>query len=331
MAMKIEDVANAERRAFMATGATVLAAAAAGAVPAASAATVPAQAARPQTATEKFRALLQRPGLIVAPEAHCVFAARLAEINGFECIYSGGNMISAMHLGFDDYGIVSISELIQIGGHIARGVDIPAVVDGDQLGETALTVFRHIREYERAGIAGVHLEDTRNPKHQGAGVSQLMPLEEMVLRIEAAKEGRRDPNFTIIARSDSMSLYEKQGDLSESIRRGKAYAAAGADAFFPTGIKVEQIDEIANAVGIPVVTLNLPIEPQRKTKAKLAIHAVQIFQPAMKLYEDMIVGLKKDGQFPRPPRLPQETVDKVMHTAKNQELTERWNKVRGLG
>ena len=175
------------------------------------------------------------------------------------------------------------------------------------------------------------MEDTRNPKHQGAGVSQLMPVDEMVLRIQAAKEGRQDPNFCIIARSDSMGLFEKRGDLAESIRRGKAYAAAGADAFFPTGIKVEQIDEIAGAIGIPVVTLNLPIAPQRKTRAKVAIHAVQIFQPAMKLYEDMILGLKADGQFPRPPRLPQETVDKVMRTAKNQELTARWNKVRGIG
>jgi hypothetical protein len=169
-----EGVENASRRDFISKSAAVtgtLVAAAAATVPGVATAAAPAQAARPQTATEKFRALLRRPGLTVVPEAHSVFAARLAEINGFECIYTGGNMISAMHLGFDDYGIVSISELIQIGGHIARGVEIPAVVDSDQLGETALTVYRHVQEYERAGIAALHVEDTKNPKHQGAEVS----------------------------------------------------------------------------------------------------------------------------------------------------------------
>ena len=326
-------VENTSRRDFISKGAAVtgslVAAAATVVAPAvAEAAAAPAQAARPLSATEKFRALLKRPGLTVVPEAHSVFAARLAEINGYECIYTGGNMISAMHLGFDDYGIVTVNELIQYGGHIARGVDIPAVVDSDQLGETALTVYRHTKEYQRAGIAAFHVEDTRNPKHQGAGVSSLMPVEEMVLRVQAASEARTDPNFTIIARSDSMGLFEKKGDLNELIRRGKAYAAAGADAFFPTGVKVEDINRISDEVGIPVVTLNLPVNPQKATKVKICLHAVQVFQPVMKLYEDMILGLKATGEFPKPPRLPQETVDKVMHTAKYQELTARWNKVR---
>ncbi len=322
---------KASRRDFLFKGAAVgggLAAAAAAIVPAAEAA-APAQVARPQTATEKFRALLQRPGLTVVPEAHTVFAARLAELNGFDCVYTGGNMISAMHLGFDDYGIVTISELIQYGGHIARGVDIPCVVDSDQLGETALTVHRHTKEYQRAGIAALHVEDTRNPKHQGAGVSSLMPPEEMALRIQAAKEAKYDPNFTIIARSDAMSLFEKKGDLTELIRRGKMYAQAGADAFFPTGIKADQINAITEGTGLPVVSLNVPIEPQRNTKVKICLHAVQVFQPVMKLYEDMILGLKANGEFPKPPRLPQEKVDAVMRTAKYQELTNRWNKVRG--
>ena len=326
-------VESTSRRDFISKGAAVtgslVAAAATVVAPVVAEAAAPAQAARPMSATEKFRVLLNRPGLTVVPEAHTPFAARLAEINGFECIYTGGNMISAMHLGFDDYGIITVNELIQYGGHIARNVDIPAIVDGDQLGETALTVYRHIKQYQGAGIAACHVEDTRNPKHQGEGVSSLMPVEEMVLRVQAAKESKTDPNFTIIARTDAAILGGSKDNLPEVIRRGKAFAAAGADAFFPVAIKVEQINEIADKVGIPVVTLLLPVEPQRATKAKIAIHAVQVFQPVMKLYDDMLQGLKANGQFPKMPVLPQETVDKVMHTAKYQELTTRWNKVRG--
>ncbi len=320
---------SASRRDFIQAGAVLTGTLAAAVVPGVASGAAPATVARPLTATEKFRALLQRPGLTVVPEAHSIFAARLAEINGFEAIYSGGNMISAMHLGFEDYGIVSISELIKVGGHIASGVDIPAIVDSDQLGETALTVYRHTKEYQRAGIAALHVEDTRNPKHQGAGTSSLMPVEEMALRLQAAKEAKADPNFTIIARSDSMGLFSPQGDLNESIRRGKAYAAAGADAFFPTGVKVEQVNQIADAIGISVVCLNLPVNPSRNTKMKIAIQAVQVYQPAMKLYQDMILSLKANGQFPKMERLPQETVDKVMHTDKYKELTQRWNKIRG--
>ncbi len=304
----------------------IVAAVAAGAAPTLAAAQ--ATAARPMSATEKFRALLTRPGLTVVPEAYSVYTARLAEINGYEAIYTGGNMMAAMHLGFEDYGIITITELINLGSRIAHGVDIPAIVDSDQLGETALTVYRHTKEYQRAGIAALHLEDTRNPKHQGAGVSSLMPLEEMVLRIQAAKEAKYDPNFTIIARSDSMGLAEPRGDIRETIRRGKAFAAAGADAFFPTGVKPEMLNQIADEVPIPLVCLNLPVNATRDTKLKISLQAVQVYQPAAKLYNDMIVALRKDGTFPKMERLPQDLADKVMHTDKFKELTERWNKVR---
>jgi len=322
-----QDTIKASRRDFIQKGAalsTGLVAAVAGTVSATASAAAPAQAARPLSATEKFRALLQRPGLTVAPEAYSVFTARMAELNGFEAVYVGGNMISAMHLGFDDYGIVSITELIEVGGRIAGKIDIPVILDSDQLGETALTVYRHMKEYQKAGVAALHVEDTRNPKHQGAGVSDLMPIEEMALRLQAAKEAKSDPNFTIIARSDAMSLAEPRGNLDELIRRGKAYAAAGADMFFPTGITVEQIDQLAAQVPIPLLGLNIPAGPARSTKMKVII-LNQVWQPTVKVYEDMLLGLKKDGVWPKLPRLPQETVDKVMHTAKYQELTNRWN------
>jgi 2-methylisocitrate lyase-like PEP mutase family enzyme len=289
------------------------------------------QGSRPISKAAKLRALLQKPGITVVPEAHCVFAARLAELNGFDAIYVGGNMMSAMYLGVEDYGLINTAELVEIGGRIASGVSIPAIVDADQGGETALNVYRTIKAYEAAGIAGFHIEDTRNPKHLGQGRSELMPIEEMLLRIAAAVEARSDPDFLIICRSDCLILGPHRGDTREAIRRGAAFAQAGGDAFFCVGMKPDQVDPIAREVPIPLVALNIPLPDVRNTRLKLDIHAVQVYQPAVKLYETMILELKEHGQFQRRDdrRLSPETAAMVMRTAEYQKLADRWTSVRG--
>ena len=190
-----------------------------------------------ETKRARLRDLLRTPEVTVVPEAYTVFTARLAELNGFDAIYVGGNMIAGMHLGIEDWGLVDLTELVEIGGRIARGVSVPAIVDADQGGETALNVYRSVGAYERAGIAGLHIEDTRNPKHMGQGRSELMPLQEMLVRISAAVEGRSDPDFVVIARSDSLILGPNRCDAAEAIRRGTAFAVAGADAFCCAGIR----------------------------------------------------------------------------------------------
>ncbi len=154
-----------------------------------------ATASRPMSKTARLRALLLTPGVAIVPEAYSVFTARLAEINGFEAIYVGGNMMAGMYLGIEDWGLIDTAELVEIGGRIARGVSVPAIVDADQGGETALNAYWSVTAYDRAGIAGLHIEDTKNPKHMGQGKSELMALDEMLLRIAAAVDARSDPNF----------------------------------------------------------------------------------------------------------------------------------------
>ena len=179
-----------------------------------------ATASRPMSKTARLRALLLTPGVAIVPEAYSVFTARLAEINGFEAIYVGGNMMAGMYLGIEDWGLIDTAELVEIGGRIARGVSVPAIVDADQGGETALNAYWSVTAYDRAGIAGLHIEDTKNPKHMGQGKSELMALDEMLLRIAAAVDARSDPNFVIIARSDCLILGSHRGDAGEAIRRG---------------------------------------------------------------------------------------------------------------
>lgn len=290
-----------------------------------------ASAPRAASKTASLRALLRRPGISVVPEAHCVFAARLAELHGYEAIYIGGNMMSAMYLGLEDWGLIHTGELLEIGGRIANGVSIPAIVDADQGGENALNVYRCVRAYERAGIAGLHIEDTRNPKHRGRGKSELMPLDEMQLRISAAVEARSDPDFLIICRSDCLGLGPNPGDADEAIRRGVAFAEAGGDAFFCVGMRADQVDRIARAVPIPLIGLNIPLQEVRDTALKVDIHAVQIYQPAMRLYETMILELREHGQFLRRDEraLARETAAKVLQTAEYDTLAEQWSKLGG--
>ena len=281
---------------------------------------------RPQSKRARLRELLGTTGVTVVPEAFTVFTARLAELNGFDAIYAGGNMIAGMHLGIEDWGLVDLAELVEIGGRIAGGVSVPAIVDADQGGETALNVYRAVGSYERAGISGFHIEDTRNPKHMGQGMSELMPLEEMVVRISAAAEGRSDPEFVLIARSDCLILGANRGEAGEAIRRGTAFSAAGADAFFCVGMRSDQVAEIAANVPIPLIALNVPVGDVRDTGLRMDIHGVQVYQAAAKLYETMLLELQADGQFGRGPerRLAPETVSQVMRIPAYRDLAERW-------
>ena len=99
----------------------------------------------------------------MAPEGYTVIAARLAEAHGFEVVYLPGSMMSGTYLGVPDWGLISPAEMIDIAGRIARAVSIPVISDADQAGGTSLNVFDSVQQFERAGIAGIHIEDTINP------------------------------------------------------------------------------------------------------------------------------------------------------------------------
>lgn len=319
------------RREFVQRAAAVSGGIVAGATPLAAADVASPAQTTPQSKRARLRELLATTDVTVVPEAYTVFTARLAELNGFDAVYAGGNMIAGMHLGIEDWGLVDLAELVEIGGRIARSVSVPAIVDADQGGETALNVFRAVGSYERAGISALHIEDTRNPKHMGQGMSELMPLDEMLVRISAAVEGRSDPEFVIMARSDCMILGSNRGEPAEAIRRGTAFAEAGADAFFCVGMQSEQVAEIAENVPIPLIALNVPVGDVRGTGLRMDIHGVQVYQAAAKLYETMLLELEVDGRFGRGPdrRLDQDTVARVLRIPEYRALAEEWIEVRG--
>jgi 2-methylisocitrate lyase-like PEP mutase family enzyme len=166
-----------------------------------------------------------------------------------------------MHYAIPDCGVLTPTEMVEQAGRIAEAITIPLVVDADQAGESVADVHRSIRRYEHAGVAGLHMEDEIPPKHSTFD-GPLMPIADMQARLAAAAAARRDPDFVIIARCDE--LYSEggggSGSLDETIRRGLAYAEAGADAFLPTLASPEELAVVAAEVGIPIAAFG-PLAP----------------------------------------------------------------------
>ena len=318
---------RASRRQFIQqTGTLAGGAFAMGLTPAAAAASAqaPSQASPPLSKTQKLRALLRRQGIVMAPEGYTVISAKLAEAHGFEAIYIGGSMMCGTYLGVPDWGLITPTAMVDIAGRIAREVSIPAIVDADHGGETALNVYHTVQQYEKAGIAALHIEDTLNPKHadQRLGSGAMIPLqslERMVVRIRAAVDARSDPDFVIIARSD-------EPDLDALIRRGNAFVEAGADVFMPRRMTPETVDRIAGEVPIPLLGVNLPYPEVRDTRLKVNVYAGLLSGPATALCDTLLRELKENGEVLRTPerRLDGEMATRLRNGATYTELTERW-------
>jgi 2-methylisocitrate lyase-like PEP mutase family enzyme len=291
----------------------------------------PAAQATPAGATASsraraLRALLQRPGLIIAPEAYTVIAGKLAEVHGFEAIYVGGNMMSTTYLGVPDWGIIAPSEMVDIAGRIAREVSIPAIVDADQAGETSLNVYRTVQLYERAGIAALHIEDSRNPKKMetwagpgGPTTTELQPIEQMRERLQAAVSARRDRDFVVIGRTVAE-------DPNAVIRRGVAFAEAGADVVMNsfTGMTAEQINTIAREVPVPVLGIGVPKTHLTDTRLKVNIYPNIVSSAALALCDTMFRELKQNGEVVSRPPLAPETMARITSSPTFSELAKQW-------
>lgn len=178
----------------------------------------------------RLRELLREPGIVVAPGCHDGLTARLIQQNGFSVAYMGGNGTMASYLGIPDIGLGTATEMVTRARYLAEVLDIPLICDADTGYGDVSSVRRTVRDYEAAGVSGIHLEDQVMPKKCGAmeGV-QVVPVEEICAKIRAALEARRDPNFMIIARTDSFNTL----GIEAAIERCKRFWDAGADMLMP--------------------------------------------------------------------------------------------------
>ena len=183
--------------------------------------------------TTRLRQLLAADGMIVAPFIMNALHARIAEAVGLEAVYMTGSGTSA-EKGFPDVGLLTMTEMVTNARYIANAVNIPLICDADTGYGNALNVQRTVREYEAAGVAGIHLEDQVFPKKCGFFEGkQVVPLEDHVQKIRAALDARADPDFVIIARCDAYAVT----GWEDTVRRCQAYRQAGADLVFVDGIR----------------------------------------------------------------------------------------------
>ncbi len=198
----------------------------------------------PASPRKRLRELLAGPEPVVAPGAYDALSARLVEQAGFDVVYMTGFGTSASLLGRPDVGLLGGAEMVDNVRRIVDAVERPVIADADTGYGNAINVVRTVRTYEQAGVAGLHLEDQVMPKKCGhMSGKAVVPTAEMVGKIRAAVEARRDPDLVLIARTDAAAVH----GLDEAISRARAFAEAGADVLFVEAPTSE--DDIARVAG----------------------------------------------------------------------------------
>ncbi len=194
------------------------------------------------TPARRLRERLRSPHLLIAPGVFDGLSARIAAAAGFEVLYASGGAI-ARSAGVPDLGLLSFTEVLTRLREIADATHVPVIADADTGYGNAINVFRTVREFERLGVAALHLEDQVSPKKCGhyAG-KELIAEDEMVGKLRAAQDARADPDLIVIARTDARAV---EG-LASAIRRGNRYAEAGADVIF---IEAPESEEELRTIG----------------------------------------------------------------------------------
>lgn len=185
-----------------------------------------------QTKTRRLRELLEKQTLVL-PGAFNALTAMQIERAGFQALYVSGAGLSAAR-GLPDIGLLSLTEVLSDAATIANAVTIPVIVDADTGFGPPLTVMRAVREFEQAGLAGMQIEDQELPKKCGQlSGKRLVPVPDMLAKLTAAVQAKRDRDFMIVARTDARGV---EG-LDAAIQRAIAYVEAGADALFPEALE----------------------------------------------------------------------------------------------
>ncbi len=251
--------------------------------------------------TQRLRELLARPGAIMAPGVADALNARLVRRHGFEAVYMTGAGTTAVRLGMPDVGLLTMTEMIDNAGRIAEASGLPLIADADNGYGGVLNVRRTIQGYERAGVAGVHLEDQVIPKRCGhlAG-KQVVPVAESVAKIRAAADARTDADFVIIARTDAIAV---EG-FDAALERAAKYREAGADVLFIEAPNAEQLPKIAPRFkGVPLLynmatsgkTPFLSKAEVERLGFKLIIYPNWLMLAAIKAASQVLETLKREG------------------------------------
>lgn len=250
---------------------------------------------------KRMRELFAAGKMVVAPGAHDSLTAKIIGRLGFDAVYMTGYGQSASYLGQPDVGLMSMSEMVARASCVVEAAGVPVVADADTGFGNAVNVMRTVREYEKAGVAVIQLEDQVMPKKCGHMVGrQVISADEMVGKIKAAVDARHNPDFMIMARTDARTVY----GIEEAISRGLAYKEAGADIIFIESPESEEEMKQIND-SIPGLTLANMVEGGRTPMLKndrleqlgynLTIYPTASTYVTMKAMLKLWEGLKRDG------------------------------------
>lgn len=252
------------------------------------------------TPRQRLRQLIADPRYIVIPGAFDPLTARLVQVAGFEAVYLTGGGFSRAN-GYPDLGLLTMTEITQ---HISRAVDIvdiPVIADMDTGYGNALNVIRSVREFEKAGVSGFHLEDQVAPKKCGHyDGKQIISAEEMIGKIKAAVDTRRDADMVVIARTDARAV---EG-FNAAADRMSAYLEAGADvAFLEAPQSVEELAKIPQVLKKPAManifeggkTPTLPAQQLEEMGFAFGIYASQTHRAAIFAAQEVLELLKRKG------------------------------------
>lgn len=248
----------------------------------------------------KLRSMIGEPGYLIVPGAFDTLTARLAQITGFDAVYLTGGGYSRAS-GYPDLGLLTLSENVQFIARTVDAVDIPVIADMDTGYGNALNVVRSVREYEKAGVAAFHIEDQISPKKCGHYEGkQLVSQAEMVGKIKAAVDARRDETMVIIARTDARAV---EG-FEAAIGRMNAYLEAGADVGFVEAPQtVEEMARIPASIVKPALvnifeggkTPVLPAKRLEEMGFRIGIYPSQTHRAAIHAALEVLAVLKRDG------------------------------------
>jgi len=248
----------------------------------------------------RLRKALAGKGLITAPGVYDMISARIADGLGFNALYMTGYGVSAS-LGLPDAGLVSYTEMRDRVAQICQGTSTPVICDADTGFGGLLNVERTVKGYEAAGAAGIQLEDQAFPKKCGHTPGRrVVPIEQMVRKLEVAVASRTSPDFLIVARTDART----SRGLDEALRRGEAYAKAGADILFiESPESEEEMARIGRSFDTPIMANmadggRTPILPRRRLEElgyKIAIFPATGFLATAKALSQVYGVLKETG------------------------------------
>ena len=277
--------------------------------------------------TTALRSLLGADAMVIAPGAYDGLTAKLVAQAGFPAVYMTGAGTSVSQ-GYPDFGLLTMSEMVENAARIVRSVDVPVIADADTGYGNELNVFRTVQEYERRGVAAIHIEDQVSPKKCGhLDDKEIVPREDYVAKIRAAVAAKRDGDFMIIARTDARAV----AGLEEAVARANAALAAGADmAFVEAPQTMDELAAVPKQVRGPCLlnvvrggkTPEIDLLRAQELGYRLAIVPGLLLKAVIGACDEVLADLKATHVHPVPRR------DMTVREAFNRVGADEWDALR---